>query len=106
MKAQEIIEPTSHLPKVSGLVRLDVEFILPADKFPADLPCGPDLDNLLKRLLDGLWKTIFSDVNDGDSSVVDLHVSKCRVRYAEDPGARIVLWNVYSPLPQECSLQR
>jgi hypothetical protein len=39
---------------------LRVAFRLPRDKFPKDLPCGPDLGNLLKRLMDALCETVFS----------------------------------------------
>jgi Holliday junction resolvase RusA-like endonuclease len=54
-----IIEQTSNFPKVKEACALKVTFLLPPNKFPTDFPYGPDLDNLLKRLLDGLHKTIF-----------------------------------------------
>src|SRR5439155_4736851 len=49
---------TRGLDTINGPCRLDVDFILPASKFPSDVPFGSDLDNLLKNLLDALGKTI------------------------------------------------
>lgn len=65
---------------------LKVTFLLPPDKFPADYPFGPDLDNLLKRLLDGLNETIFSETPGRDSCVVLLHVMKTKVKSNEQAG--------------------
>lgn len=84
-----IIEQTSKLPKVKEACALKVTFLLPPNKFPTDFPYGPDLDNLLKRLLDGLHRTIFSTTTGGDSCVVLLHVMKTKVKSDADAGAHI-----------------
>lgn len=57
----------------------NVTFLLPADKYPKDLPYGNDLDNLCKRLFDALSKMIFSDARGKDSCVIALHVMKTKV---------------------------
>jgi len=44
-----IVEQTGALPRVKEACVVKVTFLLPPDKFPADYPYGPDLDNLLKR---------------------------------------------------------
>lgn len=80
---------TANLPKLQGRCRLEVEFVLPADKFPKDYPYGMDLDNLLKRLLDGMATTVFCEVPGGDSAVWELHATKRPVANGEDTGARI-----------------
>jgi len=66
---------------------MKVTFILPANKFPADLPYGSDLDNLLKRFLDALKDTIFSEVPGGDSCVVAITVMKTRALSSKEHGA-------------------
>jgi len=63
---------TEQLPKVKDACILKVTFLLPPDKFPADFPYGPDLDNLLKRFLDALNETIFSETQGQDSCVISL----------------------------------
>lgn len=84
-----IIEQTSNFPKVKEACALKVTFLLPPNKFPTDFPYGPDLDNLLKRLLDGLHKTIFSATAGGDSCVILLHVMKTKVKSDAEAGAHI-----------------
>ncbi len=68
---------------------LRVTFLLPPDKFPADLPYGSDLDNLLKRFLDALGKTVFKNAPGGDSCMMLLEVSKTRVEPPAAPGAQL-----------------
>ncbi len=77
---------TEHLPHVREACVMKVTFLLPPDKFPADLPYGSDLDNLLKRFLDALNQTVFSEAIGGDSCVVSLAVMKTRVSSNEDAG--------------------
>jgi Holliday junction resolvase RusA-like endonuclease len=86
---QTVIEQTSHLPQIPGACELDVVFILPADKFPSDLPFGMDLDNLLKRLMDALGQTVLRDAPGRDSAVMALHARKRRAQPGETPGAAI-----------------
>lgn len=66
---------------------LKVTFLLPPDKYPADLPYGSDLDNLLKRFLDALNQTIFSMTIGKDSSVVSLTATKVKVPSSKEAGA-------------------
>jgi Holliday junction resolvase RusA-like endonuclease len=80
---------TAELPKVREACALKVTFLLPPDKFPSDFPYGPDLDNLLKRFMDALNHTVFSDTHGGDSCVVMLTVLKTRVPSPEEAGAHL-----------------
>ena len=82
---------TQYLPKVSGRVSMNVKFILPADKYPSDHPYGPDLDNLLKRFLDALGRTVLSKAEGKDGAVVKLTVSKRKAREGEATGVRMIL---------------
>ena len=87
--SDEVIRQTQDLPRVREACALKVTFLLPPDKYPSDLPYGPDLDNLLKLLLDGLGKTIFSEARGGDSCVVLLHVMKTKIASNDHAGAHI-----------------
>ena len=78
-----IIEQTRHSCKVREICILDVTFFLPENKFPKDLPYGSDLDNLLKRFLDALNETIFSEIKGKDSCVVELKAKKVLVNSNE-----------------------
>jgi Holliday junction resolvase RusA-like endonuclease len=86
---EAIIKQTESLPKVTDECLLKVTFLLPADKYPKDLPFRPDLDNLMKRLMDALNHTIFSEVEGKDSCVVEMRVKKTRVGSGKEPGALI-----------------
>ena len=88
-QSKQIIAQTENLPKVKEACILKVTFLLPPDKFPSDLPYGPDLDNLLKRLLDGLKMTIFSDTPGNDSCVISPTVMKTKVSSQEQAGAHM-----------------
>lgn len=87
--SHQIKMETQGLPRVREACALKVTFLLPPDKYPKDYPYGPDLDNLLKRLLDGLNKTIFSEAHGHDSCVVLLHVMKTKVASYAESGAHI-----------------
>ena len=87
--SQAIIDQTRTLPKVKEACVLKVTFLLPPNKFPSDFPYGPDLDNLLKRLMDGLNETVFSDTQGKDSCVIHLTVMKTRVASEAQAGAHI-----------------
>jgi len=86
---EAIVEQTKDLPKVSEACVLRVTFLLPGDKFPKDFPYGPDLDNLLKRLLDALGKTVFSETAGGDSCIIFLSTMKTKVASEEKAGALV-----------------
>lgn len=87
--SKTVVAQTRGLPRVKEACALKVTFLLPPDKFPADFPYGPDLDNLLKRLLDGLNKTIFSETRGRDSCVVLLHIMKTKVASPAEAGVHI-----------------
>src|SRR6266571_2507015 len=85
-----IREQTADLPTFPGPCRLQVEFILPADRFSIDHPLGTDLDNLLKRLLDALKETTLRDAPGKDGAIVELSASKVAANAREATGARIL----------------
>jgi len=87
--SEQIKIQTQNLPRVREACALKVTFLLPPDKYPKDYPYGPDLDNLLKRLLDGLNETVFSEAKGHDSCVVLLHVMKTKVASYAESGAHI-----------------
>jgi Holliday junction resolvase RusA-like endonuclease len=82
---------TAVLPLFSEPCELEVEFILPVDKFPLDFPLGMDIDNLVKRLMDALGRTVFRNAPGRDSVVVTLHARKRKAKGGEETGARIRL---------------
>lgn len=87
--SKAVIEQTQSLPKVKEACALKVTFLLPPNKFPLDFPYGPDLDNLLKRLMDGLNETIFSETKGTDSCVIYLTAMKTRVESEAKSGVHI-----------------
>ena len=82
----EIKEKTKGLPKIIEASILRVTFLLPPDKFPTDYPFGPDLDNLLKRFLDALNETVFSEAKGKDSCVISMNVTKAKVDSSDEAG--------------------
>ncbi|MGA2172392.1 MAG: RusA family crossover junction endodeoxyribonuclease [Sedimentisphaerales bacterium] len=86
---QAVIDQTKHLIKVEEACILRVTFLLPQSKFPKDFPYGPDLDNLIKRFLDALNHTIFSETEGKDSCVIEMSVIKAKVDSKEEAGALI-----------------
>ncbi|MBI3189886.1 MAG: RusA family crossover junction endodeoxyribonuclease [Ignavibacteriales bacterium] len=85
--SDEVIEQTRELPKIKEACIMKVTFLLPPDKFPKDFPYGSDLDNLLKRFLDALNKTIFVETIGKDSCIISLHVTKTKVDSQKESGA-------------------
>ena len=84
-----VVQQTKHLPKVTEACILRVTFLLPPNKFPTDLPYGPDSDNLMKRFSDALNHTIFSETQGKDSCVIEMSVMKTKVDSEEEAGALI-----------------
>lgn len=72
----KIIEKTTNLTKVTGPCLLRVTFKLPRGKFNETNPFGTDIDNLLKRLLDALSRTVFSEAPGKDACIVSLDATK------------------------------
>lgn len=87
--SEQVKLQTANLPRVQHACSVKVTFLLPPDKFPTDFPYGPDLDNLLKRFMDALNHTIFSETHGGDSCVVMLNVMKTKVTSVADAGAHL-----------------
>jgi len=85
----EVDRQTSDLPKIKDACILKVTFLLPPDKYPKDMPYGPDLDNLLKRLLDALNQTIFSEAKGGDSCIISLTVMKTKAPSEADSSTHV-----------------
>lgn len=87
--SEQVRSQTAALPRVKEACALKVTFLLPPDKYPKDFPYGPDLDNLLKRFMDALNHTIFSETTGKDSCVVILTVMKTRVATNADAGVHL-----------------
>jgi hypothetical protein len=84
-----VIAATEKLPTVTEASFLKVTFLLPADKFPRDFPYGPDLDNLLKRTMDALAKTVFRNAAGHDSCVIAVFAMKTKVASDEEAGMHL-----------------
>ncbi|MFC1540540.1 RusA family crossover junction endodeoxyribonuclease [Candidatus Margulisiibacteriota bacterium] len=85
--ATAILKQTKGLKVIDYPCIFEVRFILLANKFPSDLPFGPDLDNLLKHFLDCLQKTCLEN----DSLIIKLIASKSKIRKNEKPGAKVMV---------------
>ncbi len=94
--SEAVVAATAAVPRVTSPCELQVVFRLPGNKFPADLPYGSDLDNLLKRLLDALNETVFKDARGHDSAVVRLVASKIEVADEREAGVDVTIL----PVPQ------
>jgi hypothetical protein len=81
-----IVKKTIGLPKITGPCLLRVTFRLPREKFSGPSPFGADLDNLLKRLLDALGQTVFSEAPGKDACVVSLEATKVLAPNPSDAG--------------------
>lgn len=81
-----IVKKTARKPKIKGPCLLRVTFKLPRTKFNGSNPFGTDLDNLLKRLLDALSQTVFSDVPGKDACVVSVEAAKVLVKNPSEAG--------------------
>lgn len=84
-----IREQTSRLRPIKGPCRLEVTFVLPADRFPLDDSYGNDLDNLLKRLLDALGETVLREAPGKDGAIMELAARKRKALGSEQTGAHI-----------------
>ena len=83
---QEIINQTMYLFPIKNACLLKATFLLPPDKYPKDFPYGSDLDNLLKRFMDALENTIFSEARGVDSCVISINAIKTKVSSYEEAG--------------------
>ena len=82
-----IIDRTRHLQMVEEACELRADFVLPADKYPDDLPYGPDLDNLLHRLFNALKQTVLAD----DSLITHLESGKRKADRREKTGVQLTI---------------
>lgn len=90
-----IIEKTkSFKPLSDSPLRAEIVFSLLFDKYPPDFPYGPDLDNLLKRLLDALGQTVLKELPGKDSAIIEIHCSKQRTEDDAFCGVCIGLYRV------------
>ena len=78
-----------------------ITFLLPPDKFPSDYPYGPDLDNLLKRFMDALNKTVFCEARGLDSCIVSMTVLKTQVASKGEVGAHLEVMPVSLSTPSK-----
>ena len=81
-----IVEKTAKFPKINGPCLVRVTFKLSRDKFHDGSPFGTDLDNLLKRFLDALGQTVFSDAPGKDACVVAIEAAKVLVLNPQESG--------------------
>ena len=85
--SDDVIRQTRNLPRISHACIMRITFLLPLDKYQTDFPYGPDLDNLAKRFLDALSKTIFSESKGKDSCVIEMNILKTQVDSENESGA-------------------
>ena len=83
---QVIVESTAGLAKIRGPCIVRVTFKLSKEKFHDVNPFGTDLDNLLKRFLDALSQTVFSEAPGKDACVVSLEATKVLVANPKEAG--------------------
>jgi Holliday junction resolvase RusA-like endonuclease len=83
---EAIVAKTARLKKVTGPCLLRVTFKLPPVKFSEANPFGTDLDNLLKRFLDALARTVLSEAPGKDACVVSLEATKVVVSNPAESG--------------------
>lgn len=84
---------------LEGAISLDITFALPIPESwskrrkaaPGEHISRPDLDNLLKAVLDGFNGIVFRD----DSQITQLHANKV---YAEEPGVFVMVERVEGEL--------
>jgi Holliday junction resolvase RusA-like endonuclease len=82
----KIVEKTANLKKITGPCLLRVTFKLPQGKFNVSNPFGTDIDNLLKRFLDALSRTVFSDAPGKDACIVSLDATKVLTQNPSEAG--------------------
>lgn len=86
---QAIVATTQDWPLVTRECQFRATFVLGPSKFTDPEFLGPDLDNLLKRLLDDLKQTVFRRPDSDDSFIVSLEATKTKVDNDEDMGVFI-----------------
>jgi Holliday junction resolvase RusA-like endonuclease len=88
---KQVAAQTEHLRPVPGPCKITAIFVLPPDRFPASNPYGPDLDNLLKPLFDGMKQTLFRRHPQPieDACVIQVKASKAQIRPGAEGGVAL-----------------
>jgi Holliday junction resolvase RusA-like endonuclease len=94
---EAVKEHTAKLPKITEACMLRITYMLPRSHVPSNYPFGTDLDNLNKRLLDGLNHTVFSEARGKDSCVAAMEAMKVIVEAGEETGAHIEIFPIKLP---------
>lgn len=84
-----MINQTLSEPQIKDVCVLKATFFLPKDKFTQSYKFGNDPDNLLKRFLEALNKTIFSDAPGKDFRIISMYVAKIKVSDSEKAGVHL-----------------
>lgn len=92
-----VIDSTLQLSQFAGSFELDVEFVLPADRDPWELPWEMTLDNLLKWLLDALEGTALRSVLGEERRLVAVSARERVARPNEETGAYLVFRRATPP---------
>lgn len=85
------------LPIADGPIQIDVEFVMPKPKRPKNKSyhvTRPDLDNLLKLVLDALNGILWND----DAQIFGITAKKRYVTDAEKPHIGLILQDIDKPL--------
>ncbi len=87
--SDKVENETKRFRKIKKPCHLKCIFFLYKDKFPKDYPFGTDLDNLLKRFLDALNKTVFNNGVGKDSCAVRITTRKVKISNPAQSGAKL-----------------
>lgn len=93
-RSKIIQETQDGIGKVKNECKMKVVFKFDTLQYPKDFPYGPDLDNQIKNLWDGLNETVFKNVPGHDSCVRILHVSKYPAKNENDTGVIIKISDI------------
>jgi hypothetical protein len=86
-----VIDHLLRIPRPTGACELEVEFVLPANRDPWELPWEMSLDHLLARLLDALGRTALRRDPSDTASFVEIRASRRNAGKGEVTGARVVI---------------
>jgi Holliday junction resolvase RusA-like endonuclease len=92
--SQTIFETTKDLPIVKAPCRMKIHYNISPERFTLGAPYGPDLDNLTKRLLDDLKRTILREAAGEDGCILELTISKSVAALGEPSGAKVSIESI------------
>ena len=98
---KSIIETTKNIPALTGPSCFEIDFFIPIEKYTLKDVYGPDLDNLVKRLLDGLSETLFSGLETKDGSIIHLKVNKKPAIGDQKAGAKVRISMLEETQPEQ-----